>query len=110
MSASMFPPVFPFRVSDLSNRLTLRLSFFFSNLASRVGHLRFTFNPSPASPSYANSSGPRAEPYITLQSSRATYLVHGDKPEDRVPYFPKGFVEIDVEKQEVRGWNDERQE
>ncbi|KAE8539215.1 hypothetical protein D1P53_004311 [Cryptococcus gattii VGV] len=77
---------------------------------SRVGHLRFTFNPSPASPSYANPSGPRAGPYITLQSSRATYLVHGDKPEDRVPYFPKGFVEIDVEKQEVRGWNDERQD
>nr|KIR88126.1 alpha-1,2-mannosidase [Cryptococcus tetragattii IND107] len=77
---------------------------------SRVGHLRFTFNPSPASPSYANPSGPRAKPYITLQSSRATYLVHGDKPDDRVSYFPKGFVEIDVEKQEVRGWNDERQD
>ncbi|ADV23805.1 alpha-1,2-mannosidase [Cryptococcus gattii E566] len=77
---------------------------------SRVGHLRFTFNPSPASPSYANPSRPRAKPYITLQSSRATYLVHGDKPDDRVSYFPKGFVEIDVQKQEVRGWNDERQD
>ncbi|KIR34315.1 alpha-1,2-mannosidase [Cryptococcus deuterogattii MMRL2647] len=77
---------------------------------SRVGHLRFTFNPSPAPPSHANPSGPRAKPYITVHSSRATYLVHGDKPEDRVPYFPKGFVEIDVEKQEVRGWNDERQD
>ncbi|OWZ72964.1 hypothetical protein AYX14_01548 [Cryptococcus neoformans] len=77
---------------------------------SRVGHLRFTFNPSLSPPSHPNPSEPTAVPYIVFQSSRATYLVHGDKPEDRVPYFPKGFVEIDVEKQEVRGWNDERQD
>lgn len=107
MSASTFP-CFPFRFSDLSNNLTF--TFAFLNSASRVGHLRFTFNPSLSPPSYSNPSGPTAIPYITLQSSRATYLVHGDKPEARVPYFPKGFVEIDVEKQEVRGWNDERQE
>ncbi|WWC69881.1 uncharacterized protein I206_103824 [Kwoniella pini CBS 10737] len=68
--------------------------------SSRVGQMRYTFIPTL----------PNIKPHIILQASRKTWILHGDQPDDKVPYLPNGFIEIDVEKQEVRGWNDERQD
>ncbi|WVQ79626.1 hypothetical protein IAT38_001726 [Cryptococcus sp. DSM 104549] len=65
---------------------------------SRVGHLRFTFN----------SSG--AAPYINLHTSRDTWVLHGDQPDAKVRYSPEGAVRVDEERQEVYGWNSERQD
>ncbi|WWC88991.1 uncharacterized protein L201_003908 [Kwoniella dendrophila CBS 6074] len=67
---------------------------------SRVGHIRYTFN----------TSFENIKPHVVLQASRKTWILHGDQPDDKVPYYPDGYVEIDIEKQEVRGWNNERQD
>ncbi|WVQ67420.1 uncharacterized protein L199_005616 [Kwoniella botswanensis] len=67
---------------------------------SRVGLIRYTFNPSSES----------IKPHVVLQASRKTWILHGDQPDNKVAYYPDGHIEVDVEKQEVRGWNDERQD
>ncbi|WVQ77907.1 hypothetical protein IAR50_007613 [Cryptococcus sp. DSM 104548] len=72
--------------------------------SSRVGHMRFTFHKS------ASSSGSSFIPRILIQPARSTFLVHGDKPDDRVPYYPDGFIRVDWDKGEVWGWGDERQD
>ncbi|WRT66686.1 uncharacterized protein IL334_003646 [Kwoniella shivajii] len=80
-----------------SNKGTIEIEI---NVASRVGHMRYTFHPSTES----------VKPHIVVQASRKTWLLHGDQPEDKVPYYPQGYIEIDEDKQEVWGWNDERQD
>ncbi|TYJ52195.1 hypothetical protein B9479_007210 [Cryptococcus floricola] len=75
--------------------------------SSRVGHLRFTFRKSSPSPSSSSSSSSAEEeeakvvPRILIQPARSTFLVHGDKPDDRVAYHPSGFVRVDWDKGEV---------
>ncbi|WWC62224.1 uncharacterized protein I303_104819 [Kwoniella dejecticola CBS 10117] len=70
--------------------------------SSRVGHIRYTFHPTSATA--------KVNPHVVLQASRKTWILHGDQPDDKVPYLPKGHIEIDIGNQEVRGWNDERQD
>ncbi|KAK8864700.1 hypothetical protein IAR55_001952 [Kwoniella newhampshirensis] len=72
--------------------------------ASRVGHMRYTFNPS------REGSREEVQPHIVIQASRRSWLLHGDQPDAKVPYFPKGYIRIDEDRQEVLGWNDERQD
>ncbi|ODN72681.1 hypothetical protein L202_08120 [Cryptococcus amylolentus CBS 6039] len=76
--------------------------------SSRVGHMRFTFQT--LSPSSSASSSAKVVPRILIQPARSTFLVHGDKPDDRVPYHPNGFIRVDWDKGEVWGWGDERQD
>ncbi|OCF43056.1 hypothetical protein I317_03150 [Kwoniella heveanensis CBS 569] len=67
---------------------------------SRVGHIRYTFDPSI----------PAVRPHIVVQASRKTWVLHGDQPDAKVPYYPQGHIKVDAERQEVYGWNDERQD
>ncbi|WVR06761.1 hypothetical protein IAU60_003796 [Kwoniella sp. DSM 27419] len=67
---------------------------------SRVGHLKYTFAP----------AGAGFDPHVVVQASRKTWLLHGDQPEAKVPYYPQGHIEIDADRREVYGWNDERQD
>ncbi|WWD16987.1 hypothetical protein CI109_101423 [Kwoniella shandongensis] len=68
--------------------------------SSRVGHMRYTFDRSQEGGS----------PHVVVQASRRSWILHGDQPDAKVPYFPKGFIQIDEGRQEVYGWNDERQD
>lgn len=61
--------------------------------ASRAGHMRFTFQSQQA-------------PYIVLDASRESVIT--STPSNTT--FPKGYVHIDRERQEVYGWSRERQE
>jgi hypothetical protein len=70
-------------------------------LASRVGHLQFTF---------ANTS---SEPYVLVEASRASkwYTVPGSGIEGRpIPYFPEGYIQISPDSKEICGWNSEIQD
>ena len=70
---------------------------------SRVGHLRFTFLPDTSD----------IPPHITIQASRPSVIMSGDNVRTRSTTnvtYPLGSVTIDEERQEVYGWNDERQE
>jgi len=70
---------------------------------SRVGHLRFTFLPDSAD----------IKPHITIQASRASVVMSGDNVRTRATSnltYPLGSITIDENRQEVYGWNDERQE
>ncbi|WVQ99719.1 hypothetical protein IAU59_006861 [Kwoniella sp. CBS 9459] len=70
----------------------------------RVGHIRYTFDPS------TSTTTPAIKPHVVVQASRKTWILHGDQPDAKVPYYPQGFIKIDAERQEVYGWNDERQD
>ena len=70
--------------------------------ASRVGHMRFSF-----------PSGHSSTPHVVLQASRKSALLshwQTENPNGSNVTFPLGHVGIDRERQEVHGWNDERQE
>jgi len=70
---------------------------------SRVGHLRFTFLPDSAD----------IKPHIIIQASRASVVMSGDNVRTRATSnltYPLGSITIDQDRQEVYGWNDERQE
>ena len=73
------------------------------NPASRVGHLRFTFN----------AKKKNAVPNIVIQASRESILMSDTnvfiKWLHNVTY-PKGGVHIDAGRREIYGWNEERQE
>lgn len=67
-----------------------------------MGHLRFSF-----------SSDSGAVPYVVVQASRPSILINDENTGNRNPSnvtYPNGWVRIDVERKEVYGWNDERQE
>ena len=71
-------------------------------LASRVGHLRYTFDATNV-----------AKPYFVVQASRESVLLSADNTESRDPSnvtYPLGSITIDLDRKEVYGWNDERQE
>ncbi|WVW84279.1 hypothetical protein I302_106309 [Kwoniella bestiolae CBS 10118] len=80
---------------DVKGKVEIEMS-----ASSRVGHIQYTFNASSES----------IRPHVVVQASRQTWILHGDQPDDKVPYLPNGYVEIDVKRQEIRGWNDERQD
>ena len=73
------------------------------NEGSRVGHLRLTFRPDEHD----------TAPHIVVQASRPSVVMSGDNVRTRATTnvtYPIGSVTIDYERQEVYGWNDERQE
>ena len=73
------------------------------NEGSRVGHLRFTFRPDEHD----------TAPHIVVQASRPSVVMSGDNVRTRATTnvtYPIGSVTIDCDRQEVYGWNDERQE
>lgn len=71
--------------------------------ASRVGHLRFTFKPDRLG----------IQPHVLVQASRPSVIMSGNNVFNRATgnvSYPIGSVTIDSGRQEVYGWNDERQE
>lgn len=68
------------------------------NVASRVGHLRFTF------PTNASS------PYIFLEATRPTRLGSPASPNGSWIIYPSGSITIDPTQQEICGRNPERQD
>ena len=64
--------------------------------ASRVGHLRFTFQNSTA-------------PYILVEATRPTTIGSPASPSSKI-VFPWGTIFIDTEKREITGRNPERQD
>ncbi|KAK4690007.1 hypothetical protein P7C73_g123, partial [Tremellales sp. Uapishka_1] len=64
--------------------------------SSRVGHMRFRFD----------SGRQGVEPNIVVQASRESVIT--SKPHNLT--FPQGEVKVDWERNEIYGWNDERQE
>lgn len=71
--------------------------------ASRVGHMRFSYM----------YDGPDIAPHVVIQASRPSVVMSGDNVFTRATTnvsYPTGSVTIDGERQEVYGWNDERQE
>lgn len=63
--------------------------------ASRVGHLRFTFSPKD-----------NAKPHVVIDASRVSAVTSNPANVS----LPLGHVEVDFERREISGWNDERQE
>jgi hypothetical protein len=72
-------------------------------IASRAGHLRFSFMP----------DNENIVPHVIVQASRPSVVMSGDNVRTRATTnvtYPTGSITIDGDKQEVYGWNDERQE
>ncbi|RSH89012.1 hypothetical protein EHS25_002674 [Saitozyma podzolica] len=70
--------------------------------SSRVGHLRFTFDATRG-----------AAPHVVVQASRESVLINAANTVARRPdnvTYPQGWVKVDKERNEVYGWNDERQD
>jgi len=93
-------------LSEMSASMSIfsLLTFKYSLIpGSRAGHLRFTFLPDSAD----------IKPHITIQASRASVVMSGDNVRTRATSnltYPLGSITIDQGRQEVYGWNDERQE
>jgi hypothetical protein len=68
-----------------------------STAGSRVGHIRWTFRTDIDS---------NPEPFVVLDGSRATVVT--SDPANIT--YPDGFAAVDVEHNELYGWNTERQE
>jgi hypothetical protein len=67
-----------------------------------VGHLRFTFDAAKG-----------ASPHVVVQASRESIVINAANTVNRKPdnvTYPQGWVRIDKQRNEVYGWNDERQE
>jgi hypothetical protein len=65
--------------------------------------MRFTFLPDSED----------IAPHVVIQASRASVVMSGDNVRTRATgnvTYPSGKVTIDQTRQEVYGWNDERQE
>ncbi|KLT38965.1 hypothetical protein CC85DRAFT_266218 [Cutaneotrichosporon oleaginosum] len=62
---------------------------------SRVGHMRFTFRPNGT-----------AAPFVVLDASRVSAVTSNP----RNVSLPVGHAEVDFERREISGWNDERQD
>ena len=72
------------------------------SIASRAGHLRFSYNPKRG-----------AAPNVVVQASRESVLLNVTNTVHRHPgnvTYPLGHVTIDKARREVYGWNDEQQE
>ncbi|KAL1411539.1 hypothetical protein Q8F55_002501 [Vanrija albida] len=70
---------------------------------SRAGHLKFTFKPKGA-----------AAPFVVIDAARKTVFTRqlsaDGYPRPNLEYLPTGGVTVDLERNEIYGWNDERQD
>lgn len=65
--------------------------------SSRVGHLHFTFTP---------KRDGKVAPHVVVDASRRSVFTNDP---NNVTY-PLGYVHVDTGRNEIVGWNDERQE